>query len=218
VQVSSSSRISKKLTAHYRKVLVLPLRRPPLKNLCVPPFFQPKLIILNIFCNDDIVTSQWTESPKNNLKECVYVNSALKIQCHIDKNTFLQTAFSAILSTGIDFLNVFQRVFKVTSEQRCENVVSFIIFRYETTIRELELSQSTLKQQLSDAESEAKEQAEKYTDILQYSQNLTENNVSTKAVVTDLQRRVRDYLNFPPYTMHAWDSMTFKADLLKFEY
>jgi len=70
----------------------------------------------------------------------------------------------------------------------------------------------------SDAESEAKEQAEKYTDILQYSQNLTENNVSTKAVVTDLQRRVRDYLNFPPYTMHAWDSMTFKADLLKFEY
>jgi len=28
----------------------------------------------------------------NSLKECVFVNSAFKIQCHIVKNTFLQTA------------------------------------------------------------------------------------------------------------------------------
>jgi len=34
-----------------------------------------------------------------NLKECVFVNTALKIQCHIVKKTLLQTAFSAILPT-----------------------------------------------------------------------------------------------------------------------
>jgi len=28
---------------------------------------------------------------KNSLKECDFVNSALKIQCHIVKNTLLQT-------------------------------------------------------------------------------------------------------------------------------
>jgi len=38
---------------------------------------------------------------KNSVKECVFVNSALKIQCHVVNNTLLQTAFSAILPTGI---------------------------------------------------------------------------------------------------------------------
>jgi len=33
---------------------------------------------------------------KNSLKECVFVNLALKIKCHIVKNTLIQTAFSAI--------------------------------------------------------------------------------------------------------------------------
>jgi len=37
---------------------------------------------------------------KSSLKECVFVNWALKIQCHVVKNTLLQTAFSAILPTG----------------------------------------------------------------------------------------------------------------------
>jgi len=37
---------------------------------------------------------------KNSLSECVFVNSALKIQCHIVKNTLLHTAFSAILPTA----------------------------------------------------------------------------------------------------------------------
>jgi len=31
--------------------------------------------------------------------ECVFINSALKIQCHIVNDTLLQTAFSAILPT-----------------------------------------------------------------------------------------------------------------------
>jgi len=35
----------------------------------------------------------WAKLPKNSLKECVFVNSALKIQCYIVKNTFLQTAY-----------------------------------------------------------------------------------------------------------------------------
>jgi len=35
---------------------------------------------------------------KNSLKECVLINSALKMQCSVVKNTLLQTAFSAILS------------------------------------------------------------------------------------------------------------------------
>jgi len=30
---------------------------------------------------------------KNSQKECIFVNSALKIQCHIVKSTLLQTAF-----------------------------------------------------------------------------------------------------------------------------
>jgi len=39
---------------------------------------------------------------KNSLKECVFfVNSALKIQCHIVKNTLLQMAFSGIFPTGL---------------------------------------------------------------------------------------------------------------------
>jgi len=39
---------------------------------------------------------------KNSLKECAFfVNSALKIQCYVVNNTLLQTAFSAILPTGI---------------------------------------------------------------------------------------------------------------------
>jgi len=37
----------------------------------------------------------------NSLKECDFVNSALKIQCRIVKNPLLQTAFSAILPLGI---------------------------------------------------------------------------------------------------------------------
>jgi len=34
---------------------------------------------------------------KDSLMECDFVNSALKIQCHIAKNTLIQTGFSAIL-------------------------------------------------------------------------------------------------------------------------
>jgi len=41
------------------------------------------------------------KSPKNSVKECVFINSALKIQLHIVKSTLLQTAFSAILRTGM---------------------------------------------------------------------------------------------------------------------
>jgi len=40
--------------------------------------------------------SQWTKS-----NECVFVNSALKIQYCIVKNTLLQTAVSAILPTWL---------------------------------------------------------------------------------------------------------------------
>jgi len=36
------------------------------------------------------------KSPKNSLKECV----ALKIQCHVVKNTLLLTVFSVLLPTG----------------------------------------------------------------------------------------------------------------------
>jgi len=38
-----------------------------------------------------------------NLKECVFVNSALKIRCHIVKNTLLQLKFIAIITTFIVF-------------------------------------------------------------------------------------------------------------------
>jgi len=38
---------------------------------------------------------------KYSLKECVFVNSILKIQCRVVKSTLLQIAFSTILPTGI---------------------------------------------------------------------------------------------------------------------
>jgi len=47
---------------------------------------------------------------KSSLKKCVFVNSALNIQCHVIKNTLLQTAFSAILPTGILFLEVAKEI------------------------------------------------------------------------------------------------------------
>jgi len=38
---------------------------------------------------------------KYSLKECVFVNLTLKIQCNVVKNTLLQTALSAILPAGL---------------------------------------------------------------------------------------------------------------------
>jgi len=38
---------------------------------------------------------------KNSVKECVFFNSALKIQCHVVKNKNA-LAFSAILPTGLE--------------------------------------------------------------------------------------------------------------------
>jgi len=37
--------------------------------------------------------AQWAKSPKNSLKECVFVNLTLKIQCHIVKNTLSTDCF-----------------------------------------------------------------------------------------------------------------------------
>jgi len=36
--------------------------------------------------------AQISIAKKNSLKECVFVNSELKIQCYVVKNTLLQTA------------------------------------------------------------------------------------------------------------------------------
>jgi len=46
------------------------------------------------------VCIQWAKSPKKSLKECVFVNSSLKLHCHFVKNTLIQTAFSAIFIMG----------------------------------------------------------------------------------------------------------------------
>jgi len=46
--------------------------------------------------------SKWAKSPKKQSERVrFYVNSVLKRQCHVDKNTLLQIAFSAILLTVI---------------------------------------------------------------------------------------------------------------------
>jgi len=56
--------------------------------------------------------SQWAKSAKSSLKRCVFVNSALKIKCHIVK---LQTAFSVILPTEIKLKhNVLREYFFAT--------------------------------------------------------------------------------------------------------
>jgi len=52
---------------------------------------------------------------KNSLKECSFVNSALKIQCHIVKSTILQTAFWEILPTGIAKYNCYCTRHKIIS-------------------------------------------------------------------------------------------------------
>jgi len=44
--------------------------------------------------------NQNSQTNQISLKECIFFNSALKLQCNIVKNTLLQTAFSAILPTG----------------------------------------------------------------------------------------------------------------------
>jgi len=40
-------------------------------------------------------------SNRNSLSECVFVNSALKRQCYVVKNSLLKTTFSAFLPTGV---------------------------------------------------------------------------------------------------------------------
>jgi len=62
---------------------------------CQTENFENNDILLICICFLGI--SQWEKSPNKQLKECVFVNSALKIQCRVVKNTLLQAAFSAIL-------------------------------------------------------------------------------------------------------------------------
>jgi len=48
-----------------------------------------------------MATTQWAKSPKKTVRRSAFfVNSTLKKQCHIVKNTFLQIAISVILPTG----------------------------------------------------------------------------------------------------------------------
>jgi len=61
-----------------------------------------------------VYTSQWAKSPKkqkkNSLKECVFINSALKIQCRVAKNTLLQTAFCISTSYDVQIKHPFNLV------------------------------------------------------------------------------------------------------------
>jgi len=41
------------------------------------------------------------------VKECVFVNSVLKIQCHVVKNTLIQTAFTADIHIDIHGIDCF---------------------------------------------------------------------------------------------------------------
>jgi len=50
-----------------------------------------------------IYNSQWAKSLKIQSEgDTFLVNLALKIQCHVVKNTLLQTSFSAIFPTGLE--------------------------------------------------------------------------------------------------------------------
>jgi len=56
-------------------------------------------------CWFNLIT-QWAKSPKNNLlKECVFFHSALKIQCHVVKNTPLQFEKSEVFSRKSAFVD-----------------------------------------------------------------------------------------------------------------
>jgi len=74
--------------------LLKPLK---LKNLHLKPFDIVRGTRVSLFL---LLPNGQNRQKKNNLKEGVFVNSALNLQCHIGKNTLLRTAFSAILPTG----------------------------------------------------------------------------------------------------------------------
>jgi len=65
-------------------------------------------------------------------EECVFVNSALKIPCHVVKNTLLQTAFSAILPTG--------RLAKLKNQymRQCDLIKTYILIFNEIIRKNLE--------------------------------------------------------------------------------
>jgi len=60
-----------------------------------PVYVTKWCVVVEINYDAPHVVSQWVKLPKNSLNECAFVNSALKIQGHIVRNTLLQTAFSA---------------------------------------------------------------------------------------------------------------------------
>jgi len=76
------------------------------------PSFERKLSSLSIgHPSSTFIFPVGKIAKKNTLKECSFVNSALKIQCHIIKNTLPQTALSEILPTGLNLLKVLWLLF-----------------------------------------------------------------------------------------------------------
>jgi len=65
----------------------------------------------------------------------VFVNLALKIQCHVVKNTLLQTAFSAILPTGRLERNICLQVYfsgvSIKRVQTTRRIFCLLKFRME---------------------------------------------------------------------------------------
>jgi len=55
-----------------------------------------------------VTDSQWAKSPKNKTvrRGAFFVISALKIECHVVKNTLLQSAFSVIWAEAESSLSV----------------------------------------------------------------------------------------------------------------
>jgi len=55
--------------------------------------------------------TQWAKSPKKKSEGVCFVNSTLKMLCHVVKNTLLQSAFSAIERKSLDkIINRFELV------------------------------------------------------------------------------------------------------------
>lgn len=71
-------------------------------------------------------------------------------------------------------------------------IYSFLSYspRYESEIAGLKERELNLQETLKETELENKEHVERHQEVLQFSQNLRENNISTNATATNLQDEV----------------------------
>lgn len=97
--------------------------------------------------------------------------------------------------------------------------IPFHFSRCEEEIVKLKEQNKSLEEQVADYEVEVTERKDKQQEILLYSQNLTESNVSSKAMATDLQFKVCLRCNMlSALTKHHFGGRIFISKAVEFIY